>query len=144
MADNAAKPTVLVIDDDPIDRAIFQRIESRNHLFRRLDLEPYADDALQKLLNKPDELPEIIIVDLNIPRMSGIEFIDAIEAGLPDRVNDLYVIMLTTSAFGNDRQTVERHDIVKAFMTKPIRLEELQDIIGKFQAWNSTKGSRDI
>ncbi len=73
--------------------------------------------------------PDIIIVDLNMPVMNGLEFIqlygEEFLAGYPDTK----VLVLTSSVSGRDRAVIGQFDFVRDFVTKPLLSEKLARIL---------------
>ena len=133
------KPTALFIDDDHIEQTLYRRVATRLARFESIELESYADEALAKLIERPDNLPDIIFLDLNIPRMSGLEFVAAIEDRMPDRVDQLYIVIATTSAFEGDRLLADQFRSVYGFFTKPLLQDSLSLIVEQYQEWSQSR-----
>lgn len=94
--------TVLLVEDDHVDVLIIRRV------FRDLSL-PYplavtsdGEAALEYLLSPGRTLPGLIFLDLNMPRMNGLEFLAAIKQH-PD-LKSIPVVILTTSDHEEDRR----------------------------------------
>lgn len=133
------KPTAMFIDDDHIEHTLYQRVASRQAGFESIALESYADEALEKLIDDPGNLPDIIFLDLNIPRMSGLEFVAAIEDRMPDRVDQLYIVIATTSEFEDDRLAADQFKCVYGFFTKPLLHDSLSLIVEQYQEWSQSR-----
>lgn len=73
-------------------------------------------DGRAALTRIATELPDLIILDLMLPGMSGLEILTALRADA--RTHDLPVMMLTAKGQGRDREAAERAG-VSVFMTKP-------------------------
>lgn len=77
---------ILLVDDDPSIRDLLSR-----HL-EKWGFEPQlAEDGIEGLVKLRDELPRVIISDLQMPRMSGIEFLSVVRRRFPS----IPVIVLT-------------------------------------------------
>ena len=75
--------------------------------------------------------PDIIFLDINMPRMNGWEFMAEYEH-LPKEVKgNLIVIMLTTSQNPDDIEKAYAIEGVKKFLTKPLKSEDLDSIISE-------------
>lgn len=98
---NEAEPNakVLVVDDDEVDRAAIERAFRRVNRSDQLILACDGIDALEKLRgqNNQDkvEFPFLILLDLNMPRMSGHEFLTELRADT--KLRESIVFVLTTS-----------------------------------------------
>jgi EAL domain-containing protein (putative c-di-GMP-specific phosphodiesterase class I)/CheY-like chemotaxis protein len=75
----AAHPRILLVDDDPVTLGILSRM-LRNMGLGTAKVADRAEDALLTLQREPDSI-DIIICDLNMPGMDGIEFLQALSAG---------------------------------------------------------------
>ena len=117
---------VLVVDDEPDVEVMFRqqfRRETRQGLYR-LDFVLSAKEALQKLAGCVGEDIVLLVSDINMPGMSGLELLPAVKLQRPD----LPVFMI--SAYG-DKDTVatalERG--ADKFLTKPVDFSQLkQDV----------------
>jgi len=81
--------TVSIVEDDRITRESLQKLLSLAEDITCLKTYPDAESAM---LDVPQEPPEVLLVDINLPRKSGIECVSSIKAKLPT----LQVLMLTT------------------------------------------------
>lgn len=88
-----AKTKILVVDDDELQRSLVREI------FRE---DPYevieAPDAASGLATAVEHLPQLILVDMRMPRMSGLEFIQSARVN-PD-IKHIPIIVATASASG--------------------------------------------
>lgn len=103
MTASTGPPHVLLVEDTPFDVRVFTRGVQRSGQPCRLTVARNGEEALQVLENAKDDPPDIAVVDLNMPRLSGLEFIEA----LRDRAwtfAKLPVIVYTTSDLGADRR----------------------------------------
>lgn len=73
------------------------------------------------------EIPEVIFLDINMPKMNGWEFLD--EYMKIDTEQAPVVIMLTTSISSKDKRKAKKYDIVKDYMNKPITKKYLLELI---------------
>ncbi len=75
-------PTILVVDDSPVDRRIVEGL-----LAREADLDwlvDYAENGVQALAKMKDLLPDVIVTDLQMPEMDGLELVTAVGASYPE------------------------------------------------------------
>lgn len=116
-----SKPTMnilLVEDDDVAAEAVIRSIK-KNSLNFPVTIAVDGIDALQILR---DELPErkiqrpfLVLLDLNMPRMNGFEFLQEVRSD--DKLRDIVVFVLTTSDADSDRSRAY-HENIAGYMVK--------------------------
>ncbi len=86
---------ILLVEDDDVDAMTIQRtlneLKVANKLVRKVD----GEDALEYLTGEGNQKPCVILLDLNMPRMNGFEFLKNVKAD--DVLKKIPVIVLTTS-----------------------------------------------
>lgn len=96
-----------------------------------------AEKALIYLDNALSNLPGVVLLDLNLPGMSGHEFLLNIKSN--DSLKCIPVVVLTTSSGDNDRMTAYKHH-VNSYLVKPIdagQFERMVSDLGFYWAlWN--------
>ena len=116
---NPAKPLhILLVEDDQIDQMNVKRAFERNKIMNPLYVAENGLEALEMLRDGrvPDER-RLILLDLNMPKMNGIEFLKTLRAD--PKLAHLPVVVLTTS---NDEQDkVNAYDLnVAGYLLKPV------------------------
>jgi len=112
------KPTILLVEDDALDIISVERslkkIESEYVLYTA-----YNGIEALKLLRDTDLglLPDVILLDINMPRMNGIEFLKEIREDKDLR--NLKVFIMTTSSEADDRFEAEQLGI-SGYIIKPL------------------------
>lgn len=112
------KPNILLIEDDDLDIISVER--SLKKLEIKYDLHQAYNglEALKMLRDAEIPLvPDVILLDINMPRMNGIEFLKIIRA--EENLKDLKVFIMTTSSESNDRNTAEELGI-SGYIIKPL------------------------
>jgi CheY-like chemotaxis protein len=93
---------LLLVDDDELEAIIVRRTLRKlgvcNELVHKID----GDEALDYLLGDALQLPCAILLDLNMPRMDGFEFLYYLKAN--PKLRDIPVLMVTTSASEADKK----------------------------------------
>lgn len=120
--------TALLIDDDDVDQMIYKRIIDRSGLIEQVTSFFYAEEALDYLRIKNRPAVDVIFLDINMPRMTGLEFLEAAENEFGDSFAKIVVIMLTTSLDPRDKAKAESHASVKAYLDKPLTVENIRDV----------------
>jgi CheY-like chemotaxis protein len=115
--DNTA---ILLVEDDYIDIIDFQRTFKKLNINRTIYIAHNGKEALEKLYARDEKklnpFPSTIYLDLNMPKMNGVEFLQILRQD-PEMKN-LKVYILTTSSEKIDRQAVEQLGI-SGYITKP-------------------------
>lgn len=121
---------ILLVEDDRVDVMTVQRALKRHAIANPLHVARTATDALAMLRGeggaKLFPSPALILLDLNLPRMSGIEFLKALRGD--DELRDLTVIVLTSSNEPKDRAAAFRYD-VDDYIVKPHSFDEFATAI---------------
>lgn len=117
---------ILLVEDDVVDRKAVQRALKDLGITKRLHMARDGEEALACLTKGDMERPCIILLDLNMPRMNGIEFLKAIKQDLSLRA--IPVVVLTTSKEEKDR--VESFGLgVAGYMIKPVNYSQFVDVM---------------
>ncbi|UWR21377.1 response regulator [Sulfitobacter sp. S190] len=127
---------ILLVDDDAVTNLMHTRIIRKSGKAAHIDV---ATDGLQALeLIKSDlaaarALPELVFLDINMPRMGGFEFLEEYaKLGLPVG-EQLIIVMLSTSLLHADHARAEADPHVHSFSDKPLRTEKLLEVIAEYQ-----------
>lgn len=111
-----SKP-ILLIEDDSVDTIMVKRalesLKVTNPLVNYSD----GEEALNYLRDPNNKKPSIILLDLNLPRMDGLEFLKVIKAN--DDFRKIPIIALTTSDDERDITESFKHGIA-GYMVKPL------------------------
>ncbi len=120
---------VLLVEDNPADARLVQETLKEGRLLVELTVARDGFEALQILGNtKPAELPDLVLLDLNLPRKSGFEVLEEIKAN--ELLRSIPIVIMTTS--DADKDVVRSYNLhANAFITKPVALEEFIDTIRK-------------
>ena len=115
---NALK--ILFIDDDTIEIMKFKRTISTLKLNHTVVEARNGEEALEILEDK-DQLPDIILLDLNMPKMNGLEFLSILKAN--EVLRYIPIIVLSTSRNYNDILEGYKHGVA-GYLLKPLKYEE--------------------
>lgn len=123
-----AQTLVMLIDDEKMDQMMYKRILSRSGYVDQVRSFPTAMDALDYLRNPDSPRPDLIFLDINMPRMNGFQFLDAAIEEFGTDFTTAIVIMLTTSLDPDDKKRAEKYDVVKEFVNKPLNAAVLEEL----------------
>ena len=122
---------VLLIEDDIIEVMKLNRAISKFESKHKIIEANNGEEAL-KILEVKDNLPDIILLDLNMPKINGIEFLSILKND--ETLKYIPTIILTTS--NNQRDLLECYTLgVAGYILKPWKYEEYVSKIEKLLAY---------
>ncbi|MBN2789868.1 MAG: response regulator [Candidatus Delongbacteria bacterium] len=137
MMNNKKTVNVLLVEDNEGDvvlaREAFRRVSSDINIIHIYD----GEDVFDYLNSKIITLPDLIILDLNLPGVSGLEILQFIKT--TEKIKDIPVVVFTTS---NNLNDISKCSELKAesYVIKPIDLMEYFDVVSKMnKSWLQNK-----
>jgi two-component system response regulator len=120
-----AAVTVLLIEDNETDLFVITHVLQRFHFHFRVSHD--GQDALSYLqtIQPPAELPKLVLLDLNIPKLRGLELLRRIRSD--PRLSPLPVVVVTSSQNESDRNTAQKLGIA-AYFRKPMTLQGYEEL----------------
>jgi CheY-like chemotaxis protein len=122
---------ILLVDDDPDDNMYHQIILDEMNIAHRIDVALNGLDALAYLKNENQKAPEIIFLDLNMPKMNGWEFLEHYKHLNKEQKARVVLVILTTSANPDHIKKAKEIEEVTGFETKPLTKQMLHDLLNK-------------
>jgi len=120
-----AKP-LLLIEDDDIDAMTVRRALRDLRAPHTLVHAANTEEALEYLRDEMNKKPYIILLDLNMPKMNGIEFLKVVKAD--EQLRKIPVVVFTTSR--NEKDILESFELSAAgYMVKPAGYKEFIDAV---------------
>lgn len=121
---------VLLVEDNPGDAELTKETLEASRVFVEISIAIDGVQALDYLLRRPPfadvELPDLILLDLNLPRMHGKEVLAEIRRH--DALRRIPVVILTSSDAEQD--VVKSYELgANCYVTKPVGLEAFQTIV---------------
>lgn len=112
--------TILLIEDDMIEVMKFNRAISKLEYPHKIIEAKNGEEALS-VLNEKEQLPDIILLDLNMPKISGIEFLTILKND--DVLKFIPTIILSTS--NNHKDILKCYKIgIAGYIIKPLKYED--------------------
>ena len=121
---------VLVVDDDLIHQKIAQIMIDRHQIFDECDSftdGQLAIDYLRDNGNNPDLLPNVILLDLNMPNLDGWGFLDQFLSLYDNIKKEIKVYIVSSSVDTKDIVRSKIYPFVSGFISKPLSPEILRN-----------------
>ncbi len=123
---------VLLVEDDEVDVMNVQRAFRKGHIANPLHIAGNGLEALEMLRGTSEKLPTVpserrlILLDLNMPKMNGIEFLEALRDD--QNLRQIPVVVLTTS--NEDRDRLQAYNFnVAGYLLKPVTFNTFVDVM---------------
>jgi two-component system response regulator len=130
---------ILLVEDNPADVEITLEAFRRSHKGNRIHVCRDGEDALDFLYqrgayakgtNAPR--PDLVLLDLNLPKKSGAEVLEAIKNS--EDMKDIPVVVLTTSDRDEDVRRCYKHG-ANSYLTKPVQFDDCLKLIAQIQQY---------
>jgi CheY-like chemotaxis protein len=121
---------ILLVEDDEVDVMNVKRAFKKNNVTNPLFVCNNGLEALNFLRGERDssitEIPKIILLDLNMPKMGGIEFLREIRKD--EKLKNISVFVMTTS--NEDKDKVDAYNLnVAGYILKPLSMERFIEAV---------------
>jgi CheY-like chemotaxis protein len=120
------KRPILLLEDDHVDAMIVERALKDLKVENKLIVAKNGEEGLEYLRDIEKHLPGIILLDLNMPRMNGLEFLDIVKKD--DQFKKIPIVVLTTSDEEKDRSASFNLGIA-GYMTKPVNYPQFVEVL---------------
>ncbi len=124
--------TILLVEDSPDDVDLTMRALEKNNISNRIVVCPDGAVALSYLHEKApgghyvNELPQVVLLDLKLPKVDGLEVLKAVRANPRTRL--LPVVVLTSSK--EERDMVESYSLgANSYVRKPVSFDEFLEAV---------------
>lgn len=131
---------ILLVEDDEVDVMNVRRAFQQNQIINPLYIARDGIEALEMLRGSRDLAPvipcdrRIILLDINMPKMNGIEFLEEVRTDPALRLTP--IVVLTTSDHTKDRVEAYKFNIA-GYMLKPLTFDVFSDIMATLNHyWN--------
>jgi CheY-like chemotaxis protein len=125
-------PCVLLVDDDATTNFLNRSLLTRLGVAERILVAEDGEQALRELSlhcsPPPPTSPPRILLDVNMPGMNGIEFLEEYQHLPQATQHPIVIVMLTSSLHPRDVQRVAQLRIVADFISKPLTTEKVREL----------------
>ena len=126
---------VCIVDDDKVFRFTTQKYIEMNNLAEKVIAFGDGEEAITFIESKvgnPEVLPDIILLDLNMPIMDGWDFLDEFKK-IKDQIGKKVRVNIVTSSFDErDSKRAEQYPIDN-YVVKPLSEEYLKELINSLE-----------
>ena len=128
---------ILLVEDDSVDVMNVQRAFVKNNINNPLHIAFNGVEALNMLRGsngkpKLNPMPRIIILDINMPKMNGLEFLRALRND--DDLKSVSVFVMTTS--NDDQDKIEAYNLnVAGYILKPLSFEKFVNAVAVLNSY---------
>jgi two-component SAPR family response regulator len=126
----------LIIDDDEINNFICIKnmkdtgfAQNATYCLRGQEGLDELRDALE---NRPEDLPNVIFLDINMPLMNAWEFLEEYKELLPRFPQPVKLFILSSSVYRKDIEKSSHYEMVTDYIIKPLSKESLREINRKY------------
>ncbi len=123
---------ILLVDDDEITNYLSSEILQQQFSNAEISIATNGEEAMKYLfgnLKHKQPLPDIMLVDINMPHMDGWEFIEILDAHNAEEFRAVNIFMYTSSEYFEDINRGKSHRMLKNILTKPLTDNDIKEIV---------------
>lgn len=127
------KKIILLVEDNPDDELLTLRALKKNHIMNEIVVARDGEEAIEYLFatgryagRDPAELPQVVLLDLKLPKLDGLEVLQRIRANKQTRL--LPVVILTSS--DEERDRLQSYQLgANSYICKPVDFTRFTEAI---------------
>ena len=116
--------SIMIVDDSEADQylteLVIEEFDPSITILKAHD----GQEALDKL-DEMSEPPSLILLDINMPRMNGFEFLEEYNKR---EIQGVVIAMLTSSEQNQDKDKTKKYDFVHTYFNKPLTVDDFEKI----------------
>lgn len=125
---------ILLVEDNPMDVDLTRRAFAKRNILNPLEVARDGAEALEYLTrwDQGAPTPVVILLDLNLPKVSGLEVLRQIKAH--ERWRVIPIVMLTTSSEHSDIREAYQYN-VNSYIVKPVSFEKFIEVAAQIELY---------
>ncbi|QRR04018.1 response regulator [Dyadobacter sandarakinus] len=126
--------TLCVIDDDPVFTFLLKKMIEKAQVTRQtlyFENGQEAIDFLEANREQPGTLPQLILLDINMPILDGWQFLDEYAVLHRELARNIPIFMTSSSTDPEDYKRALASEFIIDYVRKPIYVKEIQSIVGQ-------------
>ena len=123
----------LLVEDDQIFLFLHEhmiKIADPSSTIMTMQSSVKAVEYLEELIKTGQEMPDCILVDLNMPEMNGFAFLEYCSQQMTGPMSNVHIYMVTSSLYESDREKALSYSFIKGFREKPLSKEIVTEMHG--------------
>lgn len=128
---------ILLVEDEDINNYIAARLIQKALPGAKVTSCLHGKHAMELLTEAKQDaskLPDIILLDINMPVMDGWEFLDEYTRRKIDPECKCAIFILSSSVYNDDINRAHSYPAVKGFVSKPLNVSKIRELFGKEEA----------
>ena len=134
MRKDLSQRAILLVEDNPVDVDLTLRAFKKRNLVNPVEIARDGEEALARLRRWEDgeELPLVILLDLKLPRIDGLEVLRQLRAS--NACRNLPVVVLTSSNVESDIRAAYDNG-ANSYIVKPVNFEKFIDVATQIELY---------
>ena len=120
---------LLFIDDSKLDHIILDKLIAGIEDFKPVSHSYDGEDALKSLIDNPADCPDIIFLDIRMPRFDGWDFLEGFRDLYPALPVKPLLYVFSSSIDPTDRERALSYNYVTGFFSKPVSRPVLEQVL---------------
>jgi CheY-like chemotaxis protein len=122
------KGSIWVVDDDAIYQTIIKKIIKKSDFFTTIDSFNNGNLAITSLKNSIEQkkvLPDVILLDINMPQMNGWEFMNELSLIKSQLNKEIAIYIVSSSIAKEDKEKSKTYSNISGYLSKPVVMTDL-------------------